>query len=86
MLSGRLQGFIPPKLAHFEEHILALHKACTWKPLEEGGPQNQSNSEVPPTSHSMSMADSVSKYLPWYLPWCVKVLVSPAWLTNTLSQ
>jgi hypothetical protein len=25
MLSGRLQGFIPQKLAHFEEHILTLH-------------------------------------------------------------
>jgi hypothetical protein len=23
--SGRLQGFIPQKLAHFEEHILTLH-------------------------------------------------------------
>jgi hypothetical protein len=26
--SGRLQGFIPQKLAHFEEHILTLHTAC----------------------------------------------------------
>jgi hypothetical protein len=25
MLSGRLRGFIPQKLAHFEEHILTLH-------------------------------------------------------------
>jgi hypothetical protein len=25
MRSGRLQGFIPQKLAHFEEHILTLH-------------------------------------------------------------
>jgi hypothetical protein len=25
MLSGRLQGFIPQKMAHFEEHILTLH-------------------------------------------------------------
>jgi hypothetical protein len=25
MLSGRLQGFIHQKLAHFEEHILMLH-------------------------------------------------------------
>jgi hypothetical protein len=25
MLSGRLQGFIHQKLAHFEEHILTLH-------------------------------------------------------------
>jgi Ran GTPase-activating protein (RanGAP) involved in mRNA processing and transport len=25
MLSGRLQGFIPQKLAHFEEHMLTLH-------------------------------------------------------------
>jgi hypothetical protein len=23
--SGRLRGFIPQKLAHFEEHILTLH-------------------------------------------------------------
>jgi hypothetical protein len=29
MRSGRLQGFIPQKLAHFEEHILTLHTACT---------------------------------------------------------
>jgi hypothetical protein len=28
MLSGRLQGFIPQKLAHFEENILTLHTAC----------------------------------------------------------
>jgi hypothetical protein len=28
MLSGRLQGFIPQTLAHFEEHILTLHTAC----------------------------------------------------------
>jgi hypothetical protein len=27
MLSGRLQGFIPQKLAHFEEHIVTLHTA-----------------------------------------------------------
>jgi hypothetical protein len=25
MRSGRLQGFIPQKLAHFDEHILTLH-------------------------------------------------------------
>jgi hypothetical protein len=25
MLSVRLQGFIPQKLAHFEKHILTLH-------------------------------------------------------------
>jgi hypothetical protein len=28
MRSGRLQGFIPQNLAHFEEHILTLHTAC----------------------------------------------------------
>jgi hypothetical protein len=28
VLSGRLQGFIPKKMAHFEEHILTLHTAC----------------------------------------------------------
>jgi hypothetical protein len=27
MLSGQLQGFIPQKMAHFEEHILTLHTA-----------------------------------------------------------
>jgi hypothetical protein len=29
ILSGRLQRFIPQKLAHFEEHILTLHTGCT---------------------------------------------------------
>jgi hypothetical protein len=32
--SGRLQGFIPQKLAHFEEHILTLHTVC----VSEVGP------------------------------------------------
>jgi hypothetical protein len=30
MRSGRLQGFIPQKLAHFEEHILMLHTARSY--------------------------------------------------------
>jgi hypothetical protein len=29
MFSGRLQGFIPQKLAHFEEHILTMHTGCS---------------------------------------------------------
>jgi hypothetical protein len=28
MASGRLQGFFPQNLAHFEEHILKLHTEC----------------------------------------------------------
>jgi hypothetical protein len=36
MLSGRLQGFIPQKLAHFEEHILTLH--TVGDELNEGRP------------------------------------------------
>jgi hypothetical protein len=28
MRSGRLQAFIPQKMAHFEEHILTLHTVC----------------------------------------------------------
>jgi hypothetical protein len=32
--SGRLQGFIPQKLAHFEEHILTLHTVRDrWRDL-----------------------------------------------------
>jgi hypothetical protein len=35
--SGRLQGFIPQKLAHFEEHILTLHTVREhWQPSERG--------------------------------------------------
>jgi hypothetical protein len=31
MLSGRLQGFIPRELAHFQDHVLTLHTAFTFR-------------------------------------------------------
>jgi hypothetical protein len=37
LLSGRLQGFIPQKLAHFEEHILTLHTVRAHIPLRDLG-------------------------------------------------
>jgi hypothetical protein len=33
MLSGRLQGFIPRKWTHLQDHILTLHTACPYPVL-----------------------------------------------------
>jgi hypothetical protein len=61
MLSGRLQGFIPPKWAHFQDHFLTLHTVCVLQVTGQCNYIKEHRGECKENFNNAKVTESVRK-------------------------